>query len=247
MLHRKPTRGAYPVADIGDEGVTVDGSHNEKGGRLVDRGVGETRQLRFLHRGQFPSTSPRPRYLEGVKLHGNTAEMATTLVTIIALVGITGCSATARPDPTSAPATLVFETEEEAYAAAEGVYRAYLDGYNEVEYSDPDAYSKIEQFVTAHYADAEQTGISTGRADGITKVGEFIPVWFRGVEYSENGDVVAVACDDISNAARFNADGTSRVHPDRSDALSRTITFTPVGQQLRIADAVLKEDPDCVL
>lgn len=180
-----------------------------------------------------------------MKLPHHTRPTAAALAALALLLAVTGCSAEPEPEPT--PTTLVFETDEEAYAAAEAVYRAYLIETNKVDYADPGAYSLVEPYLTGSYAKSERKSMSAAYADGITKKGDFVPLWVRGVERTDNGDVVLIVCDDLSTVARFNADGTSRVHPDRPDAAARRITFSIVGPQLRITSAELETDPECTL
>ena len=58
---------------------------------------------------------------------------AAAIVLALALGLTTAC----QPEPSPSPSAPAFANEEEAFAAAEETYRAYVDALNQVDLSDP--------------------------------------------------------------------------------------------------------------
>ncbi len=80
----------------------------------------------------------------------------------------TGC----RPEPAPSPTAPVFSSEEEAFAAAEQTYRAYVDALNEVDLSDPATFEAVYAWTTgdANAQGSEDASVEM-HADGWTVSG----------------------------------------------------------------------------
>ena len=69
--------------------------------------------------------------------------LAAAAVLACVLITTTGCFA--QPDPEPTP---LFSSEEEAFAAAEATYRAYVDALNQVDLSDPETFEEVYAWTT---------------------------------------------------------------------------------------------------
>ena len=90
-------------------------------------------------------------------------------LTIIAGLG-TGCQSEPAPSPT-AP---VFSSEEEAFAAAEQTYRAYVEALNQVDLSDPATFEAVYAWTTGAANAGARESFSTMHADGWVVVGDSV-------------------------------------------------------------------------
>ncbi len=73
-----------------------------------------------------------------------TRLLAATLALVLAAAVTTGCAPT--PEPTEP--TPLFTSEDEAFAAAEETYRAYVDALNQVDLSDPATFEDVYAWTT---------------------------------------------------------------------------------------------------
>ena len=78
-----------------------------------------------------------------------------TLALAIVLGMATGC----QPEPEPSPTGPVFATEEEAFAAAEETYRAYVDALNQVDLSDPETFEAVYAWTTGDANAGERTSL----------------------------------------------------------------------------------------
>ena len=70
--------------------------------------------------------------------------VAASLALALALGLTTGC----QPEPRRHPSAPAFANEEEAFAAAEETYRAYVDALNQVDLSDPETFEAVYAWTT---------------------------------------------------------------------------------------------------
>ncbi|GAA2071517.1 hypothetical protein GCM10009758_11560 [Microbacterium hatanonis] len=134
-----------------------------------------------------------------------------------------GCSVTPEPQET-APA---FATEEEAFAAAEQTYRAYVDALNQVDLSDPETFEPVFALTTGEAnASARQT-LSERHANGWVVTGSSqITVAEPLPSSSDTENVVLAVCLDVSEVALTDSTGLSVVSPDRPDTQTMAVTVT---------------------
>lgn len=141
------------------------------------------------------------------------------------------CAPTPAPDPTPTP---LFASEEEAFAAAEATYRAYIDAANQ-------SWKEHDRGKTAAYLTGEalEEEIATQRelaSRGIVVVGELRVVSFSGAESDEREQTVtARACIDVTSSRLFNSAGTDITPGDRDPLVGLHLTFAPVGDGLAVA------------
>jgi len=167
----------------------------------------------------------------------------TALGLAAAAVMLSGCLAPApEPTPTS---TAVFASEDDAFAAAEETYRAYVDAANqrrEDATSDPDPQSFL-------VGDALQTDIDSRREFddlGVRIVGpsEISAIALQSADLN-TGDVAIRACYDSTAARVVNEVGDDVTKPDRDPTVLVQVSLTPVGSQLLIANISAVEGGSC--
>lgn len=173
-----------------------------------------------------------------------TALTGGALLALALLLG--GCTPEPAPQPTPTPP---FTSEEEAFAAAEATYRAYVDALNQVDLSDPATFEPVFAWTTGKAnAGARETfsemHAEQWQVDGPTVVAKVVPTADGWAENFVQLDV----CLDVSSVTLVDRDGNSVVAPDRSDVQAMRVTTepakTPTG--MAISDIDGREDgPSC--
>ncbi len=158
------------------------------------------------------------------------------------VLALAGCT-TPEPEPTPTPG---FSSEEEAFAAAEETYRAYVDALNQVDLSDPETFEAVYGWTTGDANANERKSLTGMHADGWIVNGDTAVVGFHP-EAFKDVTVNAVVCSDVSAVEVTNADGQSMVSPNRPSTYALQVTFvqssTPTGLSISTSDAV--DDPRC--
>ena len=157
-------------------------------------------------------------------------------------VVLSGCSPA--PEPTPTP-TAVFASEEEAYAAAEETYRAYIDAFNAVDLSDPSTFESVLSFTTGDYQSDERKSLSEMHAQGHVRGGAIQVLSFLGEDASDQSEIRARACTDISSTTFTDENGTSLVPPDRPDRIALSLTFVLDEEAVLLSGADRVEDAAC--
>ncbi|WP_417511318.1 hypothetical protein [Microbacterium sp.] len=171
----------------------------------------------------------------------------TSRVRMLAVLAVTGamlsaCSPSPAPSPTP---TAAFASEDEAFAAAEEVYRAYNDAYNRVDFSDPSSFDPLDSFTTGTYQSSEREGLSELHATGAARSGQASVVWVHGIDMDISTVTVRV-CKDLSDVEILDAGGKSLVSPDRPDFSAVELTLEIAGSELLLAGSQAVEDEACV-
>ncbi len=96
-----------------------------------------------------------------------------------ALAMVIGMTTACQPEPEPSPSTPVFATEEEAFAAAEETYRAYVDALNQVDLSDPETFEPVYAWTTGDANANERETLSQMHADGWEVTGLTVVAEFR--------------------------------------------------------------------
>lgn len=134
---------------------------------------------------------------------------------------MSGCSAPAEP----AEPTPLFTSEEQAFAAAEETYRAYVEALNGVDLSDPETFEDVYAWTTGEANANERKTMTQMHADGWAVSGDTVVRSFDASEASSSADVVAVACTDVTAVAVVDSDGASVVPSDRPNAYAVQLEF----------------------
>lgn len=145
--------------------------------------------------------------------------LAAIATLVIALTA--GCA----PDPGPTPSPTGFASEEQAFAAAEKTYRAYVDALNQVNLSDPQTFEAVYQWTTGELNASDRKGLSEYHASGSAVSGSSVIVSLAFISVSENFDTVQLAsCLDVSSVDVRDAAGNSLVDGNRADVQSLEVT-----------------------
>lgn len=138
---------------------------------------------------------------------------------------LAGCTTPESPEPTPTPG---FSSEEEAFAAAEATYRAYVDALNQVDLSDPETFEAVYELTTGEANGGERRSLTTMHADGWSVAGETV---IRSIELnsvSTDPDAVTLdVCSDVSAVEVRDANGASVVAADRPPVQASQVTLIP--------------------
>lgn len=173
---------------------------------------------------------------------------AAATIAVALAVGLAAC----QPEPEPSPTGPVFASEEEAFAAAEQTYRAYVDALNQVDLSDPETFEAVYAWTTGEFRADEKKTFSTMHADGWVVSGESVitRIDFLAAATSR-GQVSIGACVDVSSVTLVDAAGASQVSADRPDAQSTAVQLVASSSSstgLLIAEVEGAElDPPCRL
>lgn len=136
-------------------------------------------------------------------------------------VGLTAC----QPEPQPSASGPVFASEEEAFAAAEETYRAYVDALNQVDLSDPETFEAVYAWTTGELNATDREGLTGYHADGVTVSGASKIQRAELASWDEDGASVSLAvCLDVSAVSVVDAQGRSLVAPDRTDVQSLLVS-----------------------
>jgi hypothetical protein len=163
------------------------------------------------------------------------------------LLALAGCTT---PEPATPTPTAAFSSEEEAFAAAEETYRAYVDALNQVDLSDPETFEAVYAWTTGDFNADERKTLSTMHANDWTLSGSSV---VSRVDYLDMNDqfakVALGSCVDVSSIRLLDADGASQVSPDRPDVQTTRVDLvasksSPTGY-LIVEVAGHELDPPC--
>ncbi|GAA5204332.1 hypothetical protein [Microbacterium jejuense] len=156
-----------------------------------------------------------------------------TLGLAAAVVMLSGCLAPA-PEPTPTP-TAVFASEDEAFAAAEETYRAYVDAGN-ARRNDPQSQPDPQSFLVG---DALERDIDSRRELeelGLHLDGPSTVTTVNGVSADlVTGDVLIEGCYDSTAARVLNESGADVTAADRDPTVMVEIEITPSGGERKIS------------
>ena len=141
----------------------------------------------------------------------------------VAVVALASCAPGPAPTPTpSAP----FATEDEAFAAAEATYRAYVDALNQVDLSDPETFEPVYALTTGELNATDRQNFSEWQASGVKIDGDGSVTSIELVEVTRDvGKVTVHACYDVSKVDVLGPDGASLVDLSRPPIQSLSVTL----------------------
>ncbi|MFE4725460.1 hypothetical protein [Microbacterium sp. NPDC056736] len=154
------------------------------------------------------------------------------------LLALSGCTT---PEPATPTPTAAFSSEEEAFAAAEETYRAYVDALNQVDLSDPETFEQLYSLTVADLNASDRKQFSEWHADGLTKTGDAVVSRVEGKSYEEeSGRVEIDACYDVGAVDIKNAQGESLVSAERPDIQPLTVVLvSETGQPTGLSIAAI--------
>ena len=166
-----------------------------------------------------------------VRMRAAALRPIAVLAAAVVLAALSGCmQTTEKPTPTpSAAATPAFASDEEALAAAEKAYAAYLAVSNDVGHSggvEPERFEKVSSSgaLTNALTAAQKFRDSKSRLVGDTK---FKSMSLQRANYSDPATVEleVYVCDDVSATDVLDSGGVSIVKPGRVEIVPFVATF----------------------
>lgn len=162
----------------------------------------------------------------------STVALATTLL----VAGLAACAP--NPASTPSPTPTGFASEEEAFAAAEATYRAYVDATNA--YVESAAAEDPEQFLSGQaLVDEQAAEMALTEADR-KLAGALRIKSFESGSWTRN-QVQIFVCLDLENVRVETADGEDVTPTDRSTTNLLEVRLTG-GTDLRISSSVLRSE-----
>ncbi|MFJ4017868.1 hypothetical protein [Microbacterium sp. NPDC090014] len=156
---------------------------------------------------------------------------------------LAGC--TTEPEPAPTP-TAAFASEEEAFAAAEKVYRAYNEALNDrrkgVSGADP------QQYLTGVALESDIDGQNVLRAEGLRIEGTAEVTSFAEESAELQTDhprVVSLVCIDVSGVSLMSEAGVNVTPPERGDIVAQRVEFVVSTMSLVIAHEATAETTTC--
>ncbi|HEX5730921.1 hypothetical protein, partial [Microbacterium sp.] len=146
-----------------------------------------------------------------------------TLALAIVLGLATGC----QPQPEPSPSGPAFATEDEAFAAAEETYRAYVDALNQVDLSDLETFEAVYEWTTGDANAQARETFSEMHADKWTVSGASIPTVVKPRAWGgpELVEMEVAVCLDVSAVQLLDETGQSVVDADRPDVQSMQVSM----------------------
>jgi hypothetical protein len=180
-------------------------------------------------------------------LGGMVSRRASLGLVALLVVGLTGCSGAPAPDPSGSPspAATGFASEDEAFAAAEETYRAYVDEMNAYyageDDADPNAFLSGGTLASAKdlHEQEETLGLSVSGAQRVLSVA---PKDVTVVEGTTSVDLTV--CMDISDTRVLDANGKD-VTPERVEVRALDVQLATVQDRLLIVASVTNDDAQC--
>lgn len=181
----------------------------------------------------------------GYRVRVNHHRHVLTPVIALALLSalVVGCSPSPTPTPTP---TAAFATEEEAFAAAEETYRAYIDAFNEVDLGDPSTFEPVFDFTAGEYLKREREDLSAMHAEGYVRGGTIEVVEFWPHHYNSS-ETTARVCTDVGSTTFTDSEGVSLVPTNRPNRVALDLTFVIAESKPLLASAEPVTDDRCAL
>jgi len=137
---------------------------------------------------------------------------------------IAGCAPAAEPTPTK---TAAFASEDEAFAAAEKTYRAYVDALNNVDLADPATFEGLYRWETGEALATDKKAFTQMHADGWSMDGTTELALIEPADYESGSSLQMDACVDVGAVTLVDDQGMSMVAADRGDIQALVIRFDP--------------------
>ncbi|MGW9628220.1 hypothetical protein [Microbacterium sp. NPDC055521] len=142
------------------------------------------------------------------------------------LIGmLSACTPEAKPTPKPTK-TAAFATDEEAYAAAEETYRAFIEAQNSVDLANDNSFEAIYDLTADAAYSAIRESLTQLQAAGVTMTGSSVITGVRPLEANlASGGVTMHVCVDVSATDLLDASGVSIVPASRADIQSLVVDF----------------------
>lgn len=146
------------------------------------------------------------------------------------MLGVGALAGCGPADPSPTPTPTGFASEEEAFAAAEATYRAYVDALNQVDLSDPSTFEDVYRWTTGDANAEARESFSQMHADGWTVSGISEVALAQPLSADDSTETVLIAvCLDVGAVDVRDASGDSVVSPSRGSVQTMTVSATESG------------------
>lgn len=156
---------------------------------------------------------------------------------------LAGCSPSPAPTPTP---TAAFASEDEAFAAAEETYRAYIDAVNEERATGKTPVS--HDYLTGDLLEAELASYRELEASGVRIEGDTRILSFKGARAElapPSARIEVDVCLDISDARAIDDSGADVTASGRSDVYGVGVTLVTSGSSLLLSEYEVQADAEC--
>ncbi|HEY9308598.1 MAG TPA: hypothetical protein VIP82_12435 [Microbacterium sp.] len=158
------------------------------------------------------------------------------------VLALSGCTTPESPEPTPTPG---FSSEEEAFAAAEATYRAYVDALNQW-HAGSTSSPRPTEFLTGNALESELDTQNMLGAQGRSIVGTASVARFAGTNASDDlAKVTAVVCLDVTESRVLNGEGVDVTPSDRPNVLALEVDFVDLRGDFAISRSGVAEDQTC--
>jgi hypothetical protein len=164
-----------------------------------------------------------------------TLRPAAAAVVLVAALSATACTPPPEPPRTPAPSsTPLFASDEEALAAAEAAYAAYLKVSDQITSEGGESPERIDKYVAPDLRDSARSSLAAFRHRNVHTAGSstFDSTQLQRVEYRKNGvaEVAIYACLDIEQVRLISESGSDVTPADRDNRLPLELSFISTGQ-----------------
>lgn len=182
---------------------------------------------------RVPVIPPSPR---------RTLLASVALITLATLATTGGCSAAPAPKPTPTP---LFATDEEAFAAAEEVYREYNEAVNAERRGETDVDPR--DYLVGLALEGDTDARNELRERGLTIDGDGIVAAFDEGEVvlSPSPRVVAIACLDVSGTRVLDQSGQDVTPAAREAHVPLQVTMLTRGDSWAISESTSAVGTTC--
>jgi len=162
--------------------------------------------------------------------------VAVAMLTGVAAALFAGCSPQPQPTftPTPAPAATAFASDEEAFAAAEATYRAYVDAGNAERRGDRDA--EPAKYLSGALLRAERESAAKLDELGIRLSGDIRLHSFE-VHSSSTSRLNAIVCIDVSRTRVIDENGSDITPQSRADILGLEVLIVWEGTHMTVDES----------
>lgn len=173
-------------------------------------------------------------------------------VTVAGMLLLSGCGG-GDPIPTLPPtpsATPIFASEEEALAAAEEAYAAYLSAWDLIAADGGADPERLAAYATGDFYESELEGFQTFRDNGWHSVGQShlqsVELQFADLSGQDSVLVAAYVCVDVAGVDVLDEAGVSVVSPTRPDLQAFEVFFERADEDGLIPAASEPWDPGSI-
>jgi hypothetical protein len=157
------------------------------------------------------------------------------------VLALAGCT-TPAPEPTPTPG---FSSEEEAFAAAEETYRAYVDAVN-ARRTDPDTLPEPTDFLVGDALEAEIDTEQLMSSEGLSITGETVITGAQRESWDDRrGELTLIVCVDSSGTVVRNTSGVDVTPPSRPVQYALSVRFDLIGDEFLVASTRQTAEATC--